>query len=297
MREFAGKTAVVTGGASGIGLAMVERFASEGMNVVLADIQEDALQAQVQRLEQEERSVMGVVVNTMQRETLEHARDEVIERFGNIHIVCNNAGVLSREDAMGVGPMTTPVWAIPDRAWEWVIGVNFWGVLYGVQTFVPHMLEHGEDGHIVNTASLAGLIPGGGAYGVSKHAVLTLTEGLYQNLAEVGANVSASVLCPGTVRTNIISADRNRPDELGGKGEPSAEEAAIADAMLADSMDPANVAEQVFQAIVEQRCYVLPHPAWDDFVRQRVEQVLARETPVTVDIEEMMRRRAAGEQL
>jgi len=134
MREFAGKTAVVTGGASGIGLAMVERFASEGMNVVLADIQEDALQAQVQRLEQEERSVMGVVVNTMQRETLEHARDEVIERFGNIHIVCNNAGVLSREDAMGVGPMTTPVWAIPDRAWEWVIGVNFWGVLYGVQT-------------------------------------------------------------------------------------------------------------------------------------------------------------------
>jgi len=179
MREFAGKTAVVTGGASGIGLAMVERFASEGMNVVLADIQEDALQAQVQRLEQEERSVMGVVVNTMQRETLEHARDEVIERFGNIHIVCNNAGVLSREDAMGVGPMTTPVWAIPDRAWEWVIGVNFWGVLYGVQTFVPHMLEHGEDGHIVNTASLAGLIPGGGAYGVSKHAVLTLTEGLY----------------------------------------------------------------------------------------------------------------------
>lgn len=105
------------------------------------------------------------------------------------------------------------------------------------------------------------------------------------------------MLCPGTVRTNIISADRNRPDELGGKGEPSAEEAAIADAMLADSMDPANVAEQVFQAIVEQRCYVLPHPAWDDFVRQRVEQVLARETPVTVDIEEMMRRRAAGEQL
>ena len=297
MREFEGKTAVITGGASGIGLAMVERFASEGMNVVLADIQEDALQAQVERLEQEERSVMGVVVNTMQRETLERARDEIIERFGNIHIVCNNAGVLSREDALGVGPMTINVWDIPDRAWEWVMGVNFWGVLHGVQTFVPHMLEHGEEGHIVNTASLAGLIPAGSAYSVSKHGVLTLTEGLFMNLRQIDANISASVLCPGTVHTNIITADRNRPDEFGGRTEMSGEEAALAAAMLADSMDPANVAEQVFEAIVEQRCYVLPHPAWDDFVRQRVENVLAREAPAEVDIEDMMRRRAAGEEL
>ena len=297
MRDFAGKTAVITGGASGIGLAMAERFAAEGMNVVLADIEQEALNAQVQRLEQEERSVLGVQVDTTRRETLESLRDQVIERFGNVHVLCNNAGVLSREDAMGVGPMSTPVWAIPDRAWEWVLGVNFRGVLHGLQVFVPHMLEHGEEGHIVNTASLAGLMPGASAYSVSKHAVLTLTEGVYQQLEQLDANISASVLCPGTVHTNIITADRNRPDEFGGAAAMSAEEAAMAAAMLADSMDPANVAEQVFDAIVEQRCYILPHPAWDNTVRQRVEHILARGAPLEIDIEDMMRRRAAGEQL
>jgi NAD(P)-dependent dehydrogenase (short-subunit alcohol dehydrogenase family) len=297
MREFAGKTAVVTGGASGIGLAMVERFASEGMNVVLADIQEDALQAQVQRLEQEERSVMGVAVNTMQRESLERARGEVIERFGNIHVLCNNAGVLSRQDAMGLGDSPLNIWDVEDSVWEWVIGVNFWGVLHGVQVFLPHMVGHGEEGHVVNTASLAGLIPGGSAYSVSKHGVLTLTEGLYQNLANIDSRIGASVLCPGTVSTQIMAADRNRPDQFGGAAELNEEESAAVDALLADSMDPANVAEQVFQSIVEERCYILPHPAWDDFVRQRVENVVARTAPAEVDLEDMLRRRAAGEQL
>lgn len=297
MREFAGKTAVVTGGASGIGLAMVERFASEGMNVVLADIQEDALGAQVQRLEQEERSVMGVVVNTMQRDSLEQARDEAIERFGNIHILCNNAGVLSREDANNIGENPLNIWDVEDSVWEWVIGVNFWGVLNGVQVFLPHMVGHGEEGHVVNTASLAGLMPGGSAYSVSKHGVLTLTEGLYQNLARIDSNIGASVLCPGTVSTKIMIADRNRPDEFGGAADLSDEESAAASSLLADSMDPSSVAEQVFQSIVEERCYILPHPAWDDFVRQRVENIIARETPAEVDLEDMLRRRSAGEQL
>ncbi|MYE06862.1 MAG: SDR family NAD(P)-dependent oxidoreductase [Chloroflexi bacterium] len=279
MREFAGKTAVVTGGASGIGLAMVERFASEGMNVVLADIQEDALQAQVRRLEQEERSVMGVVVDTMQRASLERARDEAIERFGNIHILCNNAGVFSFQDAMGLGPETTNVWDVDDSVWEWVIGVNFWGVLYGVQAFLPHMVGHGEDGHVVNTSSVAGLTPGGSAYSVSKHGVLTLTEGLHQNLQRIGSRIGASVLCPGAVQTQIMNADRNRPDEYGGVGERSEGEAAAFDAFLASGIDPANVADQVLQSIVEERCYILPHPDWDDVVRQRVENIIARTVP------------------
>lgn len=297
MREFAGKTAVVTGGASGIGLAMVERFASEGMNVVLADIQEDALEAQVQRLEQEERSVMGIVVNTMQRESLQRARDEVIERFGNIHILCNNAGVLSREDANNLGENPLNIWDVEDSVWEWVIGVNFSGVLHGIQVFLPHMVGHGEEGHVVNTASLAGLMPGGSAYSVSKHAVLTLTEGLHQNLARIDSRIGASVLCPGTVSTQIMVADRNRPDEFGGSADLSEEETAAASSLVADSMDPSNVAEQVFQSIVEERCYILPHPAWDDFVRQRVENIIARETPVELDLEDMMQRRSAGEHL
>ncbi len=296
MREFAGKTAVVTGGASGIGLAMVERFASEGMNVVLADIQEDALQAQVQRLEQEERSVMGVAVNTMQRESLERARDEIIERFGNIHILCNNAGVFSFQDAMSIGDDAINIWDVEDSIWEWVIGVNFWGVLYGVQTFLPHMVAHGEEGHVVNTSSVAGITPGGSAYSVSKHGVLTLTEGLHQNLERIGSKIGASVLCPGAVQTQIMNADRNRPDQYGGVGERSAGEAAAFDAFLASGMDPANVAEQVLQAIIEERCYVLPHPEWDDFVRQRVENIIARTVPAARLPVELTSRQTGGGQ-
>ena len=285
MREFAGKTAVVTGAASGMGLAFARRFAAEGMNVVLADIEQDALDAQVQRLEQEERSVLGVTVNTMRRETLERLRDETIERFGNVHILCNNAGVSGLDDALGVVRSQTATWDIPDNTWDWIMGVNFWGVLYGLQVFVPHMLEHGEEGHIVNTASLAALIPSGSAYAVSKHAVLTLTEGLYQQFEQLGANLSASVLCPGLVNTNIPQAERNRPPELGGKLiEIPDEEAAMIEGLFAQGTDPADVADLVFEAIVEQRCYILPHPELDFIVRGRVEHVLARGAPISLNV-------------
>ena len=296
MREFAGKTAVVTGAASGMGLAFARRFAAEGMNVVLADIEQDALDAQVQRLEQEERSVLGVTVNTMRRETLERLRDETIERFGNVHILCNNAGVASMEDAgAGMGRDLRGSWEVPDNTWDWVLGVNFWGVLYGIQVFVPHMLEHGEEGHIVNTASVAGLIPSGGAYGVSKHAVLTLTEGLYQQFQQMGANLSASVLCPGLVDTKIGYAERNRPEEFGEQVEITPEMEAGIIATLGGGMDASEVAEVVFNSIVEQRCYILPHSGWDDIIRSRVEHVLARGAPLTLDFAELNRRRAAGE--
>ncbi len=295
MREFAGKTAVITGAASGMGLAFARRFAAEGMNVVLADIEEDALAAQVTRLQQEERNALGVVVNTMRREALEDLRDQTIAEFGNVHILVNNAGVAGFDDAgVDLNGDVRGSWAVPDSTWEWVLGVNFYGVLYGIQVFVPHMLEHGEEGHIVNTASLAGLMPGGGAYSVSKHAVLTLTEGLYQQFQQLGAKLSASVLCPGFVNTNIGDADRNRPEELGGAMERSAEAQGAIALMLGGGMDPDNVAAIVFDSIVEQRCYILPHPAWDDVVRGRVEHVLARGAPISVDMEEMLRRRAAG---
>lgn len=296
MRSFEGKTAVVTGAASGMGLAFAERFAAEGMNVVLADIEEEALTAQVRRLEQEERRVIGVAVNTMSRESVDALRDRVIAEYGNIHMLFNNAGVASRTDGgLGRGERSPAVWEMPDDTWEWVMGVNFWGVLYGIQSFVPHMIEHGEEGHIVNTASLAALIPGASAYSVSKHGVLTLTEGLYFHLRDRGTKIGASVLCPGFVNTQIMLAGRNRPDDLGGVEEATEEQLAGAAVMLGGGMAPSDVAEEVYRAVVEERAYILPHPGWDDVIRGRIEAVLERQAPYTVDFEEMLAKRARGE--
>ncbi len=208
MKQFEGKTAVVTGAASGIGRALAERFAQARMQVVLADIEKDALDRAVQELEQRQHRVIGVVANTMIRESVDALAKRAIEEFGKVHVVCNNAGIAAMASGM------KPIWEVSDKDWQWVMGVNFWGVLYGLQAFVPHMLAHGEEGHIVNTASLAGLMPGGGTYGVSKHGVLSLTETLQQNLTMQGAKIGASVLCPGFVNTNIFDAERNRPKDL-----------------------------------------------------------------------------------
>ncbi|MDE2745578.1 MAG: SDR family NAD(P)-dependent oxidoreductase [Chloroflexota bacterium] len=292
MREFSGKTAVVTGAASGMGYAFAERFAAEGMNVVLADIETDALNAAVTRLEQQERNVIGVEVNTMRRETLENLRDRAVDRFGKIHVLCNNAGVTSRQDA-GVGAF--PVWEVPDSTREWVMGVNFWGVLYGVQVFVPHMLEHGETGHIVNTSSVMGLVPSGSAYGVAKHGVLTLTEGLWHHLRAAESNVSASVLCPGFVNTQITEAERNRPEEFGETIEGTPEQRAFFQTLLGEGMEPSDVAELVWRAMVDDRLYILPHEGWREIVRGRVEAILDGGEPIEIDFQDMMQRRARGE--
>ena len=294
MHEFEGKTAVVTGAASGMGRAFAERFAREGMQVVLADIEEEALKTAVRELEQEEHRVIGVVTNTMSRDSVQALADRAIDEFGKVHIVCNNAGVTSRGDAGAAGRHA--VWEIAQSDWDWVVGVNFWGVLYGLQVFLPHMLEHGEDGHIVNTASLAGLIPGGGAYGVTKHGVLALSEGLYRDLKARDARIGASVLCPGYVNTGIFKAERNRPEELASVL-PESDTGALSniDSVLQHAKQPAEVAEIVFEAIQHDHFYILPHPAWDEIVRSRVEHVLARGAPLVVDFEDLTRRTVAGE--
>ncbi|NIP15874.1 MAG: SDR family NAD(P)-dependent oxidoreductase [Pseudomonadales bacterium] len=290
--NFEGRTAVVTGGASGIGLALAERFAAAKMQVVLADIEEAALDKAVKRLEERQARVIGVPTNTMVESSVAELADRAIAEFGKVHVLCNNAGVAS------LGARGRGIWEVPAADWEWVLGVNFYGVLYGIQAFVPHMLAHGEPGHIVNTASLAGLFPGGGTYGVSKHAVLSLTETLYNDLKARGAAVSASVLCPGFVSTRIAHAERNRPADLGIEQDDAGTElAAAAEALIAQGKDPAEIAQAVLEAVSRDNLYILPHPAWDDFVRARVDHVLDRHGPATLDPAELMRRRAGGEAL
>lgn len=291
MKDFAGKTAVVTGAASGIGFALAERFAAARVRVVLADIEEDALNRAVEQLEARQAEVIGVPVNTMVRESVFDLAKRAIDAFGKVHVLCNNAGVASTSS------VNTAIWEQSGSEWDWVLGVNFNGVLYGLEAFVPHMLEHGESGHIVNTASLAALMPGGGTYGVSKHGVLALTETLYNDLKARGAAISASVLCPGFVNTQIYDAERNRPAELRNATGPGPSEVmAAARAMLEQGKAPAEIAEAVTRSIEEDRLYILPHPAWDDFLRSRFEHILARGGPAPLDMQALLTRRAQGEQ-
>lgn len=292
MQDFEGKTAVITGAASGIGLALAERAAAARMNVVLADIEEAALERAVKQIEERQVRAIGVPANIMLEESVQSLAERAIAEFGKVHLLCNNAGVAS---AAGAGK---GVWELEDREWDWVMGVNFYGVLYGLRAFIPHMLEHGEDSHIVNTASLAGLLPGGGTYGVSKHGVLALTEGLQRDLNDRGANIHASVLCPGFVNTNISDAERNRPEGLEASEDISQTRqlmAAVMDDLLSKGKDPAEIADIVFDAMAANNFYILPHPAWDEFVRDRVEQVIARGPLALTNMEEMQRRRDAGE--
>ena len=292
MESLEGKTAVITGAASGIGLGLAERFVAARMNVVLADIQQDALENAVKHLTQRQGSVTGVKVNTMVRESVEDLAEKAIETYGKVHVLCNNAGVAA--SAGGVG---RAVWEVADADWDWVMGVNFNGVLYGLQTFIPHMLAHGEESHIVNTASLAGLMAGGGTYGVSKHGVLCLTESLYNDLKARNCNISASVLCPGFVNTRIFDAERNRPDELKLAAEGKNEAITFdAQGLLEQGLAPADVAEIVVRAILDDDLYILPHPAWDDILRSRLDHVLARGAPAMIDFSDIMARMAQGEQ-
>ena len=208
MEQFEGKTAVITGAASGIGKALAERFAQEKMQVVLADIEEDALEKTVESLRQYQHRVIGVKTDVLVEESIKELYAKATEEYGNIHILCNNAGI-------GANSGNKPIWEIDKDDWDWVMGVNYQAVLKGIQTFLPHMVEHGEEGHVLTTASMAGLLPGVGTYGVSKHAVMALTEALSRDLITRQTKINASVLCPGFVDTNIDKSERNRPSHLG----------------------------------------------------------------------------------
>jgi len=288
VKDFAGKTAVITGAASGMGLAFAERFAKARMNVVMADIEENKLKEEAERLSALQLNVLPVVTDAMRRESIDNLRDEAVNAFGKVHVLCNNAGVVS-------GGTAQPIWEIPDADWEWVMGVNFHGVLHGLRAFVPHMLEHGEPGHIVNTASVAAFMPGTGTYGVSKHGVLVLSEGLHNDLKARNSAVKASVLCPGWVNTQIAEAERNRPDGLANNYNPKGDGLDMGDALL-KGRQPADIADQVFAAIEQEQFYILPHKGWDQVALGRTQAMVDRGDPFVVDMVQMREEgRASGQ--
>ncbi|SHM18565.1 SDR family NAD(P)-dependent oxidoreductase [Bradyrhizobium lablabi] len=276
MRELAGKTAFVTGGAGGIGLSMAQAFAQAGMKVMIADIETGALGAAVESLRRITPDIEGSLCDVTDAASVERAAQAAFDRFGNVHVVCNNAGV-----AAGGG-----IDHISLDNWRWVIDVNLMGVLHGIRSFLPHLRKHGEGGHIVNTASMAGMQGGLGfsPYGASKFAVVSMSEGLHAQLKPHGIGVS--VLCPSYVRTKIGESGRNRPARYGASqpldpASPAAAMVAEIAKNLQAGLDPADVAARVIEAIRDDRLYIFTHPGMRAEVEDRFAAILAAMDAVT----------------
>ena len=273
MKDFAGKVAVVTGAASGMGRAFAERFAREGMRVVLADIEVPALEAVVNELRRAEHDVIGVRTDVSDRGSVVELARQAVDAYGKVHVLCNNAGV---DGYLGT------IWESTEHGWQWTFGVNFWGIVHGVEAFLPGMLAHGEEGHIVNTASATAVVPGNTIYGVTKHAALAYSEAVYTHLRQQDARIGVTCLCPGIVNTRIFYAGRNRPAELRDEEPERERDAARRNALrdrIARGAPPEEVAEILFDAIRDQHFYVLTDHEWDERARQRAEAILARGDP------------------
>jgi len=273
MDTFAGKTAVITGGASGIGLAMAQRFGADGMKLVLADIEGEALGVAADGLRSSGIDVVTQVTDVSDGDQVDELGRVALEAFGAVHLVCNNAGV------GGGGLINT----LTTADWQWVLGVNLWGVIHGMRVFLPMLMEQGE-GHIVNTASVAGLFaaPFMGPYNASKFAVVAISETAFNELAMTGSNVGVSVLCPSWVKTRIHESARNRPDDLRNEADDGVPDSVVAEAIagfIAGGLTPEDVAEQVADAVAAKRFYILTHPDSKEMVRQRMEAILDEAPP------------------
>ena len=271
MKELRGKVAAVTGAASGLGRAMALAFADEGMHVALGDVADTSdTFAQV-----EKRGVSAIAMKLDVSGAREvEAFAELIDReLGGAHLVCNNAGVSPLGSA----------WEMSADDWEWIMGVNLWGVIHGVRSFAPRLIAR-DDGHIVNTASVAGIIspPGTAAYNVTKHAVVSLSETLYHDLRERNSRVGVSVLCPAYVPTGIADSERNRPADI----EPTAKtqetlarEAMLRKAVSSGRLSADDVARAVVQAVKDERFYILTHPRIKGAIRARMDDILEERQP------------------
>ncbi|MFM8648787.1 MAG: SDR family NAD(P)-dependent oxidoreductase [Actinomycetota bacterium] len=274
MRDLQGKVAVVTGAASGIGRALTDRFVAAGMKVVLADVDEVKLRAAEAELAEGGADVHPVVADVSLGESMEELARRTLEKYGAAHVLCNNAGVA------GVGDQ----WTGPMSVWEWVVNINLYGVVHGIRSFLPIMLDQNE-GHIVNTASMAGLVamPGFGPYNATKHAVVAISEGLFLELGAKGVNVSCSCLCPGFVKTNLMN-DIKWSDRLGEKPRDIVDpiSAMMNEALhvgVETGIPATDVAEQVLDAIVTNRFWILTHPDFRSAPVERMQRAAAQENP------------------
>jgi len=275
--ELAGKVAVITGGASGIGRAMAERFAAEGMRIVLADVERPVLEQTATELRDAGAEVLAVPTDVSVAAEVAALAAVTLAHFGDVHLLCNNAGVGSRG---------LPIVELPLADFEWVVGVNLFGVVHGLQAFLPHLVAN-DVGHIVNTASTSGLyyLPRMGPYNATKAAVVALSETLRFELAAEGSHVGVSVLCPSWTRTNISTSDRNRPERFAytldsDQMAQAAEYKARRRQQVATlALEPSAVAEQVCEAVKQDRFYVLTHPESVAVFAERAERIVAGENP------------------
>jgi NAD(P)-dependent dehydrogenase (short-subunit alcohol dehydrogenase family) len=275
MKDFAGKVAVITGAGSGFGREFARLGARLGMKLALADVQADALAATVDELGARGATVFGELTDVTQAAEVERLAARTLEAYGAVHLLFNNAGVATGGLA----------WESSVRDWEWVLGVNLWGVIHGVRIFTPIMLAQGTEGHIVNTASVAGLVNPQmmAVYNVSKHGVVSLSESMYHDLKLVGAKIGVSVLCPAFVPTGISQSDRNRPAEMVNEGPPSASQEAVKAqldrAVSSGKITAEQVAQSTFDAIREGTFYVITHDKMMPSIELRLQDVVDRRNP------------------
>jgi NAD(P)-dependent dehydrogenase (short-subunit alcohol dehydrogenase family) len=276
MKELAGKVAVITGAGSGFGREFARIGAREGMKLVLADVQQDALDGAVEEMRGAGAEALGVIADVSSAADVERLAARAWERFGAVHLLFNNAGVA------GGGGFA---WESSLKDWQWILGVNVMGVVHGIRAFVPRMLKQDCECHVVNTASAAGLVsaPLMSAYNVSKHAVVTLSETFFHDLRVANAKVGVSVLCPAFVPTNIRSSERNRPPQLSDDAPPTPSQVAARErsekAVSSGRLSAAEVASMTFEAVRENRFYVITHPKMLASVELRMQDILARRNP------------------
>lgn len=276
MQDFDGKVAVVTGAANGIGRGIADRLVREGMKVVLADIEEPALDQAVAELQAEGHDVTGIPTDVSSRASVEALADGAYAAYGAVHLLCNNAAV--------TGYIEGPAWEATSNDWTWTMGVNFWGVVNGVETFLPRMLASGEPATIVNTSSVAAFGSANILYSVSKHAVQAYSELTFNHVRELGLPVKVSVLIPGASATNMSVRARNRPAELENPPDPARERIGEIQRRRMHEVNsagttPAEVADRLIEGLMAEQFYIFVDGRFDEHIKARFDAVLAREDP------------------